>query len=168
MAISGTAINVTLWSIQLWCIEELHGQFCKPDFPSPYPTAGPPHSISMNKLLIPGSTLHWSCHFPTSGGTQSSLEVCSLRSAPTSLHSTGTRLLLLPASSVLRVFSVPKHRYRGLVAEKLLPLKICSSNPTFFHHRAPLPQASGIVGFFLKFHKTCCQNSIEYIKCERS
>lgn len=29
MAISGTAISVTLWSIQLWCTEELHGQFCK-------------------------------------------------------------------------------------------------------------------------------------------
>lgn len=167
MAISGTAISVTLWSIQLWCIEELHGQFCKSDFPSPYPAAGPPHSISMSKLLIPGSTLHWSCHFPTSGGTRLSLDVCSLRSAPTSLCSTGTRLLLLPASSFLRVFGVPKHRHRGLVEAKLL--KICSSNSTLFHHRAP-PQASGFLVFlvFFKFYKTCCQNSIDYIKCERS
>lgn len=166
MAISGTAISVTLWSIQLWCIEELHGQFCKSDFPSPYPAAGPPHSISMNKLLIPGSTLHWSCHFPASDGTRLSLEVCSSRSAPSSLHSTGTRLSLLPASSPLHVFGVPKHRYRGLVAAKLLPLKICSSNHTFFHLRAP-PQASGFVFvFFFKFHKTYCQTSIECIKCE--
>lgn len=166
MAISGTAISVTLWSIQLWCIEELHGQFCESDFPSPYPTAGPPHSISVNKLLVPGSTLHWSCHFPTSDGIRLSLEVCSSRSAPSSLHSPGTSLSLLPPSSPLHTFGVPKHRYRGLVPAKLLPRKICGSNPTFFHHRAP-PQAAGIY-FFFKFHKTCCQTSIEYIKCERS
>lgn len=144
--------------------------------PSPCPAAGPPPSVPVNKLLIPGSTLHWSCRFPMSDGTTLALKACHSRSAPNSPHSASTGLrwpCYTPASSPFYVFLVHRDQYQQTCHPPGSVVQPLPSSTTELSSVAPLlpelrdlEREGDVWSLSLKFCKTCCQTKIEYVKCE--